>query len=84
RDFQAMAERTGASQEIGTALLKRSYRLFHWWHRVRNGTLSKALFIKAVELLRVGMHQECPPQLSKLALKKNLPSLKHYGLAENY
>jgi hypothetical protein len=53
-----MAERTGASQEIGTALLKRSYRLFHWWHRVRNGTLSKALFIKAVELLRVGMHQE--------------------------
>jgi transposase len=27
-----MAERTGASQEIGTALLKRSYRLFHWWH----------------------------------------------------
>ncbi|MFN5613548.1 MAG: hypothetical protein ACK491_19395, partial [Pseudanabaena sp.] len=27
RDFQAMAERTGASQEIGTALLKRSYRL---------------------------------------------------------
>jgi hypothetical protein len=44
-----MAERTGASQEIGTALLKRSYRLFHWWHR--NGTLSKALFIKAVELL---------------------------------
>ncbi|MFN9166711.1 MAG: hypothetical protein ACK6CP_12185, partial [Pseudanabaena sp.] len=29
-----------------------------WWHRVRNGTLSKALFIKAVELLRVGMHQE--------------------------
>lgn len=30
RDFQAMSERTGASQEIGAALLERSYRLFHW------------------------------------------------------
>lgn len=58
RDFQAMSERTGVSQEIGTALLKRSYRLFHWWHRVRDGTMSKELFIEAVELLRVGMHQE--------------------------
>ncbi len=58
RDFQAMAERTGASQEIGTALLERSYRMFHWWHRVRDGTMSKELFIEAIELLRVGMHQE--------------------------
>jgi len=58
RDFQAMAERTGASQEIGTALLARGYRLFHWWHKVRDGTLSKELFIEAVELLRWGMHQE--------------------------
>jgi hypothetical protein len=39
-----MAERTGASQEIGTALLARGYRLFHWWHKVRDGTLSKELF----------------------------------------
>jgi hypothetical protein len=58
RDFQAMAERTGASQEIGTALLERSYRLFHWWHKVRDGTLSRELFVEAVELLRVGLHQE--------------------------
>jgi DNA-binding transcriptional MerR regulator len=56
RDFQAIAERTGASEEIGTALLERSYRLFHWWHRVRDGTMSKELFVEAVELLRVGMH----------------------------
>lgn len=58
RDFQAMAERTGASQEIGSALLERSYRLFHWWHKVRDGTMSKELFVEAVELLRVGMRQE--------------------------
>jgi len=58
RDFQAMVERSGASQEIGTALLAKGYRLFHWWHRVRDGTLSKELFVEAVELLRVGLHQE--------------------------
>ena len=56
RDFQAIAERTGASEEIGTALLERSYRLFHCWHGVRDGTMSKELFVEAVELFRVGMH----------------------------
>jgi transposase len=58
RDFQAMAERSGASAEIGEALLKRGYRLFHWWHRVRDGTLSQALFIAAVGQLRVGLIAE--------------------------
>lgn len=58
RDFQAMAERTGVSKEIGNSLLIRGYRLFHWWHRVRDGTMSPELFLQAVELLRVGMRQE--------------------------
>lgn len=58
RDFQAMAERTGVSKEIGESLLVRGYRLFHWWHRVRDGTMSPELFLQAVELLRVGMRQE--------------------------
>jgi transposase len=58
RDFQAMAERTGVSKEIGESLLRRGYRLFHWWHRVRDGTMSRELFIKAVELLRTGLRQE--------------------------
>jgi len=55
RDFQAMAERPGVSQEIGEALLRRGYRLFHWWHRVRDGTLSHELFVQAVHQLRQGM-----------------------------
>ncbi len=58
RDFQAMTERSGASQEIGEALLRRAYRLFHWWHRVRDGTLSQELFVEAVRLLRVGFQAE--------------------------
>jgi len=58
RDFQAISERPGVSQEIGLALLAKGYRLFHWWHRVRDGTLSKELFVEAVELLKAGLHQE--------------------------
>ena len=50
RDFQAMAERSGASAEIGTSLLKSGHRLFHWWHKVRDGTMSRELFIEAVRL----------------------------------
>lgn len=54
RDFTAMAERTGASHEIGDALLRRQRRLFRWWHRVRDGTLSRAQFMAQVNCLRHG------------------------------
>jgi transposase len=66
RDFQAMAERSGVSAEIGEALLNRGYRLFHWWHRVRDGTLSEELFIPAVAQLRVGL-------VTELEAAANLP-----------
>ena len=58
RDFQAIAERSGASREIGEALLRRGYRLFHWWHRVRDRTLSQELFLEAVALLRAAFVEE--------------------------
>ena len=54
RDFTAMAERTGVSQETGEALLRRQRRLFRWWHRVRDGTLTRAQFIAQVAYLRQG------------------------------
>jgi len=54
RDFTAMAERTGASQATGEALLRRQRRLFRWWHRVRDGTLAREQFIAQVSLLREG------------------------------
>ncbi len=66
RDFQAMAERPGVAQEIGEALLHRGYRLLHWWHRVRDGTLSHELFVQAVHQLRQGM-------LAELQTASNLP-----------
>ena len=58
RDLTAMAERTGVSKQIGEALLRRESRLFRWWHRVRDGTMSRSQFVAAVEPLRVGFKAE--------------------------
>jgi transposase len=44
RDIEAMIERGGRSQEIGEALRTPSHQMFHWWHRVREGTLAHATF----------------------------------------
>src|SRR2546425_4904372 len=44
RDIEAMIERGGGSQEVGEALKSQVRQMFHWWHRVRDGTLSRSSF----------------------------------------
>lgn len=44
RDIAAMSERGGRSQEIGEALQRQAHQMFHWWHRVRDGTLKRSSF----------------------------------------
>jgi transposase len=44
RDFEAMIERGGCSQELGEALRTQARQMFHWWHQVRDGTLTHAQF----------------------------------------
>lgn len=44
RDFRAISERGGDSERIGKALLEETNRLFHFWHRVRDGTLKLSTF----------------------------------------
>jgi transposase len=39
-----MSERSGRSQEIGTALREQARQMFHAWHRVRDGPLPHAEF----------------------------------------
>jgi len=58
RDLTAMAERIGVSHDIGVALLRRQHRLFRWWHRVRDGTLSREQFIAQATQLRKGFKAE--------------------------
>ena len=58
RDFTAIAERSGVSAEIGAALLRRERRLFRLWHKVRDGTLSRAEFQRAIAPLQRGLKRE--------------------------
>jgi transposase len=39
RDFEAMRDRGGGSEEIGDTLLAQAHQMFTWWHRIREGTL---------------------------------------------
>mgnify|MGYP001563880751 CR=1 FL=1 len=52
RHFQAFAEFGGEAGRIGQALLVEERLLFVWWHRVRDGTLSRSTFRAYVYPLR--------------------------------
>jgi transposase len=44
RDFRQMAEAGGSAGAIGETLGICARQLFHWWHRVRDGTLQRSSF----------------------------------------
>lgn len=52
REFIKISERPGVSKELGTALVKQLELLFELWHRVRDGTLTRYDFEKAVGDIR--------------------------------
>jgi transposase len=52
RDFQAMIDRGGDGETTGRRLLSLSNRLFHHWHRVRDGTLEWGSFQEQMSRLR--------------------------------
>jgi transposase len=47
-----MIEREGGSREIGEALRAQVRQMFHWWHRVRDGTLAPASFACSMRPIR--------------------------------
>lgn len=52
RDFTRIAERSDPSTELGRSLLAQQKLLFEQWHRVRDGTMSRAEFIQVVAPIR--------------------------------
>ncbi len=52
RDFTAIQDRGGVSEEIGAALLGQAHQMFVWWHRVREGTLQRSTFRSYMSPLR--------------------------------
>jgi transposase len=49
RDFQGFVDRGGKGGEIGVALLRQADLMFTWWHRVRDGTLTRRTFQRRME-----------------------------------
>jgi transposase len=54
RDFRAWSERQEGSifQSIGGDLLDHARQMFEWWHRVRDGTMSRTSFRKRMRPLQ--------------------------------
>jgi transposase len=52
RDFQAFSERGGTSQTLGDALLAQYHLMFHGWHHLREGTLSRLTFQEEMRPIR--------------------------------
>jgi transposase len=42
RDFQALVDRGGLGRAVGQELLDLAEDVFHWWYRVRDGTMTRA------------------------------------------
>lgn len=56
RDFQGFIDRGGKGGRIGRALMRERNKMFKWWHRVRDGTLSRPVFERRMQAVerRVG------------------------------
>ena len=52
RDFTKMAERSGEPGRIGDELIACTQHMFRFWHRVRDGTLSRSMFACHMLFLR--------------------------------
>ena len=52
RDFQAMIDRSGAGEPVGKKLLRRSDRLFRWWHHLEAEKVDWGSFRTAMARLR--------------------------------
>ena len=52
RDFQGFIDRGGTGARIGEALMVQRNKMFRWWHRVRDGTLSRDDFSKRMNPVR--------------------------------
>ena len=68
RDAVAIQERGGTSATVGRVMLDEIDRMFHWWHRVRDGTLkweSFQVYMRSLRLrfeaaLRLGVLSDQP------------------------
>lgn len=91
RDFQAMINRGGEAGKVGAELLHLADTMFEWWHRVRDGTLSRRSFqnylvsIRSLvyEQLERGLECGCAATAATCAdLLDNFHNLWHFATVE--
>jgi transposase len=51
RDFRSFVERGGASARVGEKLLAEARLMFRAWHRIRDGTLTRATFQRRMKIV---------------------------------
>lgn len=58
RDFQAMIDRKNSGSKIGKALLELSNQMFHLWHRLKEGKLSRSTFRRYIGPVRRAIREQ--------------------------
>ncbi len=53
RDFTKISERSGVARQVGEQLLEYGKRMFRYWHKVRDGTLSREKFQRYMAHIQV-------------------------------
>jgi transposase len=69
RDFLAMQQWGEAALQVGTALHREGKRRFRLWHRVRDGTMSRAEFAQKIQPVQQRVHERLK-QGAMLSVKK--------------
>jgi len=57
RDFTRISQRSGKPGQIGELLLYQSYILFNWWHKIRDGTIDRPIFVKRAAIIQKNIHK---------------------------
>ena len=57
RDFRDMSERKGSAGRTGQTLVRHTKTMFTWWHRVRDGTLTRRGFRRKMVPLRLAFER---------------------------
>ena len=53
RDFQGWVDGGGVGKRLGSQLLREARRMFRWWHRVRDGTMTRQRFAQKMRSVRL-------------------------------
>lgn len=55
RDFQSWVDGGGAGKKVGIELLHETRRMFRWWHRVRDGTMTPERFSRNMRSVQLNV-----------------------------